>query len=51
MDKVYLVYEIIDDLEEQETYSYLREICSSLENAQKACQHLDHFEIEEWAVT
>lgn len=48
--KVYLVYEIIDDFEEQETYSYLREICSSLEKAQKFCQNLDHFTIEEWAV-
>lgn len=48
--KVYLVYEICDDLEEQTTFSYLREICSSFEKAQQACLHLDQFEIEEWSV-
>lgn len=58
--KVYLVYEICDDFEEQTTCSYLREICSSPESAREVCEQLaaqlgidaseDRFEIEEWSV-
>lgn len=40
MDKVYLIYAIFDDLEDQTSYSYVEEICASLNRAEIVCKEL-----------